>query len=121
MNARLSWPIWVGVVVDDFEAQRRFYRDTLGFVETDASDGWAQFDVDGNLFELMPRGSDPPFETRSYQVSFAVEDIEGARNELIAPGVTPLGEIEGGPDQPYRWCYFRGPEGNAFGITQRVR
>lgn len=121
MNPRLAWPIWIGVVVDDFEIQRRFYRDTLGLVETAASEGWAQFDVGGNLFELMPRGSIAPFHTRSYQVSFAVEDIEGARIELIEAGVTPLGEIEGGPDQPYRWCYFRDLEGNVFGITQRYQ
>ncbi len=119
MNTRLAWPIWIGVVVDDFEAQRRFYRDTLGFVETAASEGWAQFDVGGDLFELMPRGSLPPYDARCYQVSFAVEDIEAARIQLVEAGVKPLSEIEGGPDSPYRWCYFRDPEGNVFGITQR--
>jgi extradiol dioxygenase family protein len=48
MNTKLAWPIWIGVVVDDFEAEQRFYRDTLGLVETRASEGWAQFDVRGN-------------------------------------------------------------------------
>ena len=118
---KLGWPMFIGVVVDDFEAERRFYRDTLGLAETEASDGWAQFDVGGNLFELMPRSSLPPNDERGYQVSFAVEDIEAARVQLLEAGVTPIGEIEGGPDSAYRWCSFRDPEGNVFGITQRSR
>ena len=118
---KLGWPMWIGVVVDDFEAERRFYRDTLGLAETEASEGWAQFDVGGNLFELMPRSSLPPNDERGYQVSFAVEDIEAARVQLLEAGVTPIGEIEGGLDAPYRWCSFRDPEGNVFGITQRSR
>ena len=119
MNTKLAWPLWIGVVVDDFEAEQRFYRDTLGLVETRASEGWAQFDVGGNLFELMTRDSLPPYDARGYQVSFAVEDIEAARTQLVEAGVKPLSQIEGGPDSPYRWCSFRDPEGNVFGITQR--
>jgi predicted enzyme related to lactoylglutathione lyase len=121
VQTRLGWPTWVGVVVDDFEAERRFYRDTLGFRETEASEGWAQFDVGGNMFELMPRGAGAPYEARGYQVSFAVEDIEAARAQLVEAGVTPLSEVEGGPETPDRWCSFRDPEGNVFGITQRLR
>ena len=75
--------------------------------------------VGGKLFELVPRGSLPPYDARGYQVSFAVEDIEAARTQLVEAGVQPLSEIEGGPDSPYRWCSFRDPEGNVFGITQR--
>ena len=118
---KLEWPIWIGVVVDDFEAARRFYRDTLGLSETEASDGWAQFDVGGNLFELVPCSSLPPNDERGFQVSFAVEDIHAARTQLLEAGVTPIGGIEGGPDSAYRWCSFRDPEGNVFGITQRRR
>ena len=119
MDARLVWPVWIGGVVDDVEAERRFYRDTLGLMETDASEGWAQFEVGGNLFELMPRSSLPPYQALGYQVSFTVEDIEAARTHLLEAGVEALSEIEGEQGSPYRWCYFRDPEGNVFGITQR--
>src|SRR5438093_12204339 len=29
-GVRLGWPVWIGVVSEDLEAQRRFYRDVLG-------------------------------------------------------------------------------------------
>ena len=29
----LGWPTWIGVVADDLEKQRRFYRDALGLHE----------------------------------------------------------------------------------------
>ena len=37
--AELKWPNWIGVVAEDLEAQRRFYRDVLGLRELDAGDG----------------------------------------------------------------------------------
>ena len=36
--------IWIGIVCDDFEAQRRFYRDVLGLKETRHDSGSAWFD-----------------------------------------------------------------------------
>ena len=115
MKTKLAWPLWIGVVVDDFEAEQRFYRDTLGLAETSAGEGWAQFDVGGNLFELMPRHSLPPYDARGYQVSFAVEDIEAARTQLVEAGVKPLSEIEGGPDSPTVGAPFVTPKAMSLG------
>jgi catechol 2,3-dioxygenase-like lactoylglutathione lyase family enzyme len=119
MDVRLGWPMWVGIVVDDVKAARAFYRDTLGFAETVADEDWVQFDLGGNQVELLGRSSLPPSTALGYQVSFAVEDIEAARAELLAAGVAPIGEIESSSDGRYRWCEFRDPEGNVFGITHR--
>ena len=41
----LRWPTWIGVIVKDLEAQRLFYRETLGFREIESGDGWVQFDI----------------------------------------------------------------------------
>ena len=41
----LGWPCWIGVVVDDLERQRHFYRDILGFTEVAHGSDWAHFDL----------------------------------------------------------------------------
>ena len=55
-----------------------------------------------------------------FQVGFMVEDIHAAREELLAKGVNPVSEIQGGPSSEAYWCYFEDPEGNLFEITQKL-
>ena len=58
MPSDLGWPAWVGVVVEDLERERAFYRDVLGFAEVDAGEDWVQFSLgDRRLFELVGRGA----------------------------------------------------------------
>jgi catechol 2,3-dioxygenase-like lactoylglutathione lyase family enzyme len=117
-DQKLGWPSWMGVVADDFDGMTRFYRDTLGFRQIEAGDGWVQFDIDGRMFEVVARSTLPQYSARRYQVGFDVADIEAAREALILAGVEPISEIDGGPDTANRWCYFRDPEGNVFEITE---
>jgi catechol 2,3-dioxygenase-like lactoylglutathione lyase family enzyme len=117
---QLHWPTWIGVVSDDLEAQRRFYRDVLGLRELESGDDWVQFDFEGNVFELVERSDVPQYRQR-YQVGFTVDDIRVARTQLIDRGVEAISEIEGDPDAGGAWCYFRDPEGNVFELTQRER
>src|SRR6266542_2864616 len=92
----LRWPMWIGVVVDDLEKQRRFYRDALGFRETGSSEGWVHLEFPGGgLFELIQRDPSPQYEAKRYQVGFTVEDLQATREELIRRGVEPISEIEG--------------------------
>jgi catechol 2,3-dioxygenase-like lactoylglutathione lyase family enzyme len=116
----LRWPTWIGVVVNDLESQRRFYRDTLGFRETGGSEGWVHFEIPGGgLFELIQRDQPPQYDSPRYQVGFTVEDIRAAREGLVARGIEPLSGIEGEESgSSNMWCYFRDPEGNVFEITQ---
>lgn len=118
MAVKVRWPTWIGVVADDMEVQRRFYRDTLGLRETEVGPDWVQFDLDGHLFEVIRRSSLPQYEAHRYQVGFTVDNIEAARDELIAAGLEAVSDIEGGDDTDNLWCYFRDPEGNVFEITQ---
>jgi catechol 2,3-dioxygenase-like lactoylglutathione lyase family enzyme len=116
----LRWPTWIGVVADDLEQQRRFYRDTLGFRETGSSEGWVHLEIPGGgLFEVIQRDRSPQYDDKRFQVGFTVEDIRAAREELVHRGATPLTAIQ--PDEPGSrnlWCYFRDPEGNVFEITE---
>src|SRR6266540_2275335 len=85
----LRWPMWIGVVVDDLEKQRRFYRDALGFRETGSSEGWVHLEFPGGgLFELIQRDPSPQYEAKRYQVGFTVEDLQATREE-ITRGVLP--------------------------------
>ena len=114
----LGWPTWIGVVAEDLEAQRRFYRDTLGFEETGSGNDWVHFELSGRLFEVIRRDPSPQYGAKRIQIGFTVDNIDATRAELIERGVEPISEIEGGPPNANSWCYFRDPEGNVFEITQ---
>ena len=117
---KLGWPIWIGVVSEDLEGQRQFYRDVLGFHELEAGDGWVQFELDGRIVELLARSEEPQYQQRRVQVGFAVDDIREVAAALESRGVERISEIEGGPDSGQLWCYFKDPEGNVFEIAQRL-
>jgi catechol 2,3-dioxygenase-like lactoylglutathione lyase family enzyme len=119
-EVQLGWPVWLGVVADDLEGQRRFYRDVLGLKELEAGEDWVQFDLDGRTFELLARSEEPQYAERRVQVGFAVDDIRAASQELEARGVMRISEVEGGPASGQYWCYFRDPEGNVFELAQRL-
>jgi catechol-2,3-dioxygenase len=112
----LGWPTWIGVVVEDLEAQRRFYGGVLGFRPLESGTDWVQFDLgEERILELVRRSERPQYDRLRYQVGFAVPDIDAARQELIARGVEPISELEG---SGRRWCYFRDPEGNVFELKK---
>jgi catechol 2,3-dioxygenase-like lactoylglutathione lyase family enzyme len=116
----LAWPTWIGVVTEDLERQRSFYRDTLGFREIGGSESWVHFEVrGGGLFELIQRDPSPQYDAKRYQVGFTVDDIRSAREELVRGGAGPISEIEGEEaGSSNMWCYFRDAEGNVFELTQ---
>jgi predicted enzyme related to lactoylglutathione lyase len=118
MTVRLGWPSWIGVVVDDLEAGRRFWGDLLGAPESGAGDDYVEFDLgEGRTFEVLQRSEAPQYERPRFQVGFTVEDIEAAREDLIRRGVEPITDIVRG--EVSAWAYFRDPEGNVFEITER--
>ena len=117
---KVQFPRWIGVVCDDLERQRVFYRDVLGMREVDEGDGWIHYDLGPNLtFELLQRTADPEYNHARYQVGFVVEDIAAARTELMANGAEPLTDVMVSSDGLAKWAYFRDAEGNVFEITQR--
>jgi predicted enzyme related to lactoylglutathione lyase len=114
----LGWPAWIGVVVEDLEAQRRFWGDLLGLPETGSGPDYVEFDLgEGRSFEVLARSDQPEYDRPRFQIGFAVSDIAAAREELIRRGVEPITEIVEGDQSS--WAYFRDPEGNVFEITQR--
>lgn len=112
----LTWPTWVGLIVADLEAQRRYYRDVVGFPERRAGKDFVLFGVGSNMFELIAQSSAPPYEHTGFHIGFAVTKIEEARAELLRRGLEAVGEIQS--DAGNSWCYFRDPEGNLYQITE---
>jgi catechol 2,3-dioxygenase-like lactoylglutathione lyase family enzyme len=118
----LGWPTWIGVVAADLEQQRWFYRDVLGFTEIAAGADWVQFDLgESRLLEIVARSDQPQYDATRYQVGFAVDDIEGARDVLVERGVEAISSLDGDATTGGRWCYFRDPEGNVFELKERLR
>jgi catechol 2,3-dioxygenase-like lactoylglutathione lyase family enzyme len=120
---KLGWPVWIGVVSEDLEAQRGFYREGLGLQEMEGGEGWVEFDMGSKrVFELIARAPDvPQHAAPGTVVGFEVEDIRAAAAELAARGVEQVSGIEGGPDSGQYWCYFRDGEGNLFEIAQKIK
>jgi catechol 2,3-dioxygenase-like lactoylglutathione lyase family enzyme len=118
---KLGFPTWIGVVCSDLAAQRRFYRDVLGFREAASGDDWIQFDLGpGTTFELIARSEDPEYDAPRYQVGFVVDDIVAAEAALRARGIAVVTQIKTGSDGNSRWAYFRDGEDNVFEITERA-
>lgn len=121
VDAQLRWPNWIGVVVEDIQAQRWFYRDAPGLSELGAGDGWVHFDIGfPNIIELLQAGKEPEYDRPRYQVGCATDDIHAAREALVARGVERVTEIDGGEDAQGYWCYFRDDEGKIFELSQRL-
>jgi predicted enzyme related to lactoylglutathione lyase len=116
----VRWPFWIGIVTDDVEGLRRFYGEVLGLAEKDEGDGYVQFDLDGNLLEILARTQEAQYDAPRVQIGFEVKDIRDARERLIAGGVESLTGVLGGPDSGNSWAYFRDPGGNVFEITERT-
>lgn len=117
---RLGWPVWIGIVCEDLEKQRRFYRDVLGLSELKAANDWVWFDFDGKLLELLAKSPRPQYDRRRVSFAFEVDDIHSARAHLVANGVEPVTKIEGGSEALQYWTYFRDAEGNLFELVQRL-
>lgn len=114
----LGWPTWIGIVVRDLDHQRRFWGDLLGLPEAASGSDFVHFDMGaGRSFELIERSQEPAYDRLRFQVGFAVEDIDRARDWILRRGVEPITEIVRADDSS--WAYFRDPEGNVFEITQR--
>lgn len=116
----LRWPIWIGVVCDDLQRQRRFYRETLGLAELKAGDGWVWFDFGGRLLELLARAPLAQYDQRRVTFAFEVEDIHAACAQLVRRGVEQVTGVEGGEESLQYWTYFKDAEGNLFELVQRA-
>jgi catechol 2,3-dioxygenase-like lactoylglutathione lyase family enzyme len=117
-------PAFSGFAVDDLDAAREFYRDTLGLNVTDEEMGILTLHLAGDRATLIyPK---PDFTPATYTIlNFQVDDVDGAVDELSSRGVEferydgfdqdekgIARESGGGPDI----AWFKDPAGNILSV-----
>ena len=114
-----------GFAVDDLDAAKRFYGDTLG-IDTESEMGLLTLKLDGGARPTLiyPK---PDFEPATYTIlNFPVADIEAAVDALLERGVAMeiydgFGQDEKGiardPEGP-PIAWFRDPAGNILSVLE---
>jgi catechol 2,3-dioxygenase-like lactoylglutathione lyase family enzyme len=115
--------------VNDREAARRFYGETLGLTTSDVAEGMPLLDIElaGGHHVLIYEK--PDHEPAGFTVlNFSVDDVDAAVDELGAKGVEfeRYGEEfgqdekgiarEGGP----QIAWFRDPAGNVLSVLEEI-
>ena len=116
-----------GFAVDDIEAAKRFYGETLGLGVTVLSEefGVMSIQLAGGRDTLVYRK--PDFAPATYTIlNFEVDDVDAAVGELTAKGVE-MERYEGfdqdekgiahGPGPSIAW--FKDPAGNVLAVLQQ--
>lgn len=111
------------IFVDDVAKMQAFYQGTLGLAVLTAEPGWVRLDAGGvvlALHAITPARTrpDPPPERAAAvtKLCFRVDDVDAAREALVAAGVkmrtvNRIGDLA--------FCDGIDPEGNVFQITTR--
>ena len=112
-----------GFAVDDIEAAKRFYGETLG-LEVSEANGILTLHIAGDRATIVyPR---PGHEPAAYTIlNFPVDDIDAAVDELTARGVQMERYEDAGQDErgvmreegPYI-AWFKDPAGNVLSVLQ---
>lgn len=115
-----------GFAVDDIDAARMFYRDTLGLDVRDNDMGFLDLQLASGSSILIY--AKPHHEPASFTIlNFPVEDVDAAVDELNARGVdtkiyaddefpTDSKGILRGGDQGPDIAWFRDPAGNVLSV-----
>jgi catechol 2,3-dioxygenase-like lactoylglutathione lyase family enzyme len=118
-------PAFSGFAVDDLDAARSFYRDTLGLKVSDEEMGILALHLAGDRTTMVyPK---PDFTPATYTIlNFPVDDVDAAVDELIARGVE-LERYEGfeqdekGISRDPRGpaiAWFKDPAGNILAVLE---
>jgi catechol 2,3-dioxygenase-like lactoylglutathione lyase family enzyme len=103
--------------VSDMERAVAFYRDVLGLkLLRQESATWAEFDAGGRRFALHSAGDGQPVRAGGATAVFAVGDLNRAKAELSARGVTFT--HEGDIEDYARFASFLDPEGNSVQLIE---
>ncbi len=110
---------FVSVPVTDLESSTAFYRDTLGLEQI--GDGmWPEFQLGENvsLYLLDPTNIEQEFTgPHSSPIALRVADVEVARSELEARGISFAGDtFDSGV---CHMAHFSDPDGNVFMLHRR--
>lgn len=121
------------LLVRDFAANYRFYRDVMGFTVAfgEEHDVYADFKTGEVTIALFDRGAmaeaigttDLPSTATvqdSVALCFAVENVDAACADLRAKGVTLVTEPQDRSEWMIRTAHFRDPEGNLLEVFSTI-
>jgi catechol 2,3-dioxygenase-like lactoylglutathione lyase family enzyme len=114
---------WLGIATDEHDSMVRFLRDTMGLgVEFEEPTTTELSLASGDRVQVFGPG-DPTFQlftehARGPVALFEVEELDSARNELLAAGIEIVGRIE--RDKHWEWLNFRAPDGNLYELASRI-
>ena len=124
---------YVRLLVRDYGASFRFWRDLVGLNATygDEAGPYADFDTGGSTLSIFvaeyqdlaiglaePRGERGPDQAA---LVLAVDDVDAVTRELEGRGVTFVAPPIDRPDWGIRVADFRDPEGNLVELFQPLR
>ncbi len=114
--------IWIGSATEDLGKTTGFFSDILGMEITTEVPGFTRLAAaNGDLLEIFgPDSVEHSHLDTGPVAGFWVEDVEGARRELLAAEVEGVTELERGRDG-HRWFYFRAPDGNFYELCEHPR
>jgi catechol 2,3-dioxygenase-like lactoylglutathione lyase family enzyme len=127
MTAFQTTHAFSGFSVDDIDAARSFYGDTLGLNVTTNAMGFLDIHLaDGGSILVYAKPNHTP---ASFTIlNFPVDDIDAAVDDLHGRGVVTKiyddsefatdekGILRGGPDRGPDIAWFRDPAGNVFAV-----
>ncbi len=112
---------WLGIRTDKFVSVVGFLEEILNLKKAIDQPGRAMFELpNGDSIDVFD-ASDPRYLhfTTGPVVGFVVKDVEDARRELVAAGVSDVGP--GMRGDGFVWAHFRGPDGNLYEFQGRDR
>ena len=115
---------WIGIGTDRFEEMVTFLRDVLGLPTNFEEATTVEFSTsEGDQVQVMGPG-DPYHDLFGEHATgpvplFEVDDVAGAREELVAAGIEIVGPS--GQDRHWDWFHFRAPDGNLYELASRRR
>jgi catechol 2,3-dioxygenase-like lactoylglutathione lyase family enzyme len=104
--------------VSNVETSAKWYESKLGLTQDHRFDapGWRQLNLNGVTGAAIGVSEDAPSGTGGSTITFVVSDIEEARQELIAEGVS-VGPIEPAGDGVLL-AFFTDEDQNKLGLRQ---
>jgi catechol 2,3-dioxygenase-like lactoylglutathione lyase family enzyme len=113
------------LAISDVQRAEAFYRDTLGIKHLYTFGPLAFFDCHGTRLMLSASDEGANRERMHSVLYFEVPDINAARDELVARGVSFVHEphlIHRHEDGTEEWmAFFNDPDENLLAIMSRVR
>lgn len=115
---RVKGLAWMGTQTPKFEDTVAFFRQTLGLRPVGDEPDFAVFRLtNGDTVEVFgPGDRDHAHFTTGPVVGFLVDDVEEARTELEAAGISFIGPVHKAGDGG-SWSHFIGPDGNVYELT----